>query len=541
MKTIIKNLTIIMFLSTSMFANATVGSITLLKGDVKIHDKTSTVNASLGLKLYEENSILTGKKSKAQFIFNDETIVTVGKNSNFSISKFMYDESQEPTIKFGLIKGAIKTITGEIGKIAPQKFSVKTKTATIGIRGTNFTTSILDDKSLMAYCTYGAINVNYNGKDYLVKQGFYIVISPNGTVEVKEFNSTKLRDMSARLFGSMVPPKGKAKEDGAEPKDDMIIDETTEVVAGIVITDVTQEVQAKEQADKQDEINEHDDNPQSPAPAPAPVVDIIMNGFNIVNDRYTGMSTALVALKFTEDGSIFDTVNSFLEATAVGNSSGNGEEDDWKFTISATPDNFTSREDFSTNFSSVQMVPIGSSSSTNESLSPDSTFIATPDDLANGDYMSWGSWSADVTFTSNQSGTSMSDSHNFIGFWVSGEETDVAIVNAQTGTSVYNGIYRAIDFTNSNNTINGSATMNVDFGSDTATLNIATLNYDFTNISISGNSLNGNTVLDSGGTSRTGTVDGTFYGSNADGIGGNFQIEDFPNSVHVKGVYEVKR
>jgi len=189
------------FMTTPMYADI-VATITALKGSATIQRNSKKIVATLGEKVDDNDNIITADNSKLQLIFKDETIISIGKNSHFSIKEYLFEDNQTPVAKFGMLRGAMRTITGKIGKIAPQKFTVTTKTATIGIRGTNF--SIITDPSgsLQAYCTYGKISVTFNNKEYVVKQGFFVDITNNGKVHIKAFSAKELKNMKKQNFGS---------------------------------------------------------------------------------------------------------------------------------------------------------------------------------------------------------------------------------------------------------------------------------------------------------------------------------------------------
>ena len=198
----IKLLTITtLFLATLTHADI-VATITALSGKATIERNSQKIVATLGIKVHGNDNIITADNSKLQLIFKDETIISIGKNSHFSIKEYLFEENQEPVAKFGMLRGAMRTITGKIGKIAPQKFTVTTKTATIGIRGTNFSVITSPDGSLQAYCTYGKINVTFNNKEYIVKQGFFVDISNDGRVQTKPFSAKELKNMRKQNFGS---------------------------------------------------------------------------------------------------------------------------------------------------------------------------------------------------------------------------------------------------------------------------------------------------------------------------------------------------
>lgn len=499
-----------------------VATITAMKGSVTIENSAGSRNASLGSKLEEKDSVITAKKSKAQIIFEDETIVTVGKNSHFSIQEYLYEAGQKPKAEFGLLKGAMSTITGKIGKIAPEKFLVKTKTATIGIRGTNFTIIVLEDGSQKVYCTYGAISVTINGQVYIVKQGYNVTISPTGEVTLQAFTPNELAGMKSSYFTEPEPLKGKASEDETEYSNGFIIDTTRDSIGEYFIDDITEQIQ---------------DAVQTATPTST---NIVMTGWSVdYFDRYTDM-TPKVSLSFAQDGSAFDSANSWLQVLNKSNSSGNGENDNWKFFISSVPTAYTSRDNFSTTFSSVELTPLTGSTSVNAVLAAGSSFTAIAD-LSPNDFMSWGVWNASVDFESVQSGVLLPDSHSFNGLWVSGEPTDPTVIAGLNTFVTYTGDYKVFSVSTAFAPEDGAglASLDVDFASDQATLTLIGNNgalpssYQFNNMVVSGNTVSGGTI-----SLGSGSANGTFYGPTGTSVGGNFQITD-GSTVDVKGVYQV--
>lgn len=530
MKFFIKIAVIISVLVLPSFANA-VASVTAIKGKVNIHNVTIDKLATLGAKLEEKDSVITADNSKAQIMFTDDTIVTVGKNSNFSISQYIFEDSKEPAVEFNLVKGAMRTITGKIGKIAPEKFSVHAKTATIGIRGTNFTVVVLENGATRAYCTFGAISVTVGSSTEIVNHGFYLEVSPTSEINIKEFSAKELKNMRENSFGAEEPLEGEASKDGTYYGNGVVIDDVTDDVSQATNLGVDDSRQDSSQAVVVT---------STPKPTPEPTY-ISMTGFEASGNKYT-TGSAGVSLKFVDDGSSFDQTNSWLEVKNHANSSGNGENDDWKFTLAKTPTSFTSRDNFETTFSAVTLTPIGSSTSTNAQLTA-SSFKATTD-LSSSDLMSWGTWSATVTFKSTQSGSSMSDNHEYKGLWQSGEPTEASVVNAMSGSATYSGKYQVYQVNASNfTTETGNASLSVNFGTDKATLTISSNSllaseYNFNNMTLSGNGISGGTASGNNINTTDSYANGTFYGANANSAGGNFQIT---NGQSYQGVYQVSK
>jgi hypothetical protein len=138
---------ITLFIFLSCFVYGSVGKITALKGEVYIEREMKQIQAQVGSELLLKDIVITKNLSKALILMNDQTSITIGKNSNMSISEFIYDEKvvQNNKASFNFGTGIYRTITGKIGKLNKSKFKIKTKTASIGIRGTVFDVAVSDD------------------------------------------------------------------------------------------------------------------------------------------------------------------------------------------------------------------------------------------------------------------------------------------------------------------------------------------------------------------------------------------------------------
>ena len=200
MRILYKIIVLSVLFTTSLFS-LNIGTITLLKGNANITREGTDIAAILGAKLNEKDIIITKEQSKVQVVFNDQTIITIGRNSKFSINEYLFEESNAPLAKFSLLKGAVRTITGKIGKIAPHRFSIKTKTAIIGIRGTIFSILASEDGSTEVFCTFGEVTVEVDDILTTVPQGFYVTVSATGKVsKVEKFTSSELKKMKNESF-----------------------------------------------------------------------------------------------------------------------------------------------------------------------------------------------------------------------------------------------------------------------------------------------------------------------------------------------------
>lgn len=142
----------------SIFSWANIGNIATLIGGVKILRANSVIQASSGMALQQKDKIKTEKKSRVQIILKDDTVVTIGANSLFSFDKYRFTGDKQSEAKMRIERGFFRSVTGRIGKIAPERFKVKTLSATIGIRGTDFA-AIVSKKSERILCYRGGIDV----------------------------------------------------------------------------------------------------------------------------------------------------------------------------------------------------------------------------------------------------------------------------------------------------------------------------------------------------------------------------------------------
>lgn len=127
---------LILILLIPSFLLAHIAEVMGLKGDVTLISKQQKRPLQLHDKLDTGMQIQSASGSKATLHFNDGTVVNIGSNSSFTIVN--YDSGLDPVAEFFVDWGSFKVLTGKIAKIAPLRFKVRTKTATIGVRGTYF-------------------------------------------------------------------------------------------------------------------------------------------------------------------------------------------------------------------------------------------------------------------------------------------------------------------------------------------------------------------------------------------------------------------
>ena len=141
-----KHLYIVLFvfylLSSPFFCVAQIESAGIIKsvsGKVTITAPNQTISmlAVPNMKIIQGDSIKTGRKGNIGLIFNDDTVISLGPNSEIVIQQFLFNPvDNELSFVAKMIKGTFSFISGQITKLAPNKVQLKTPDATLAIRGT---------------------------------------------------------------------------------------------------------------------------------------------------------------------------------------------------------------------------------------------------------------------------------------------------------------------------------------------------------------------------------------------------------------------
>ena len=82
---------------------------------------------------------VSNNNSNAQILFLDQTILTLGEDTELTIDEFIYDpNSHDGSFVSNVKSGTVKFITGQISKKNPENLEVKFPSGTLGARGTEF-------------------------------------------------------------------------------------------------------------------------------------------------------------------------------------------------------------------------------------------------------------------------------------------------------------------------------------------------------------------------------------------------------------------
>ncbi|MEE4364306.1 MAG: FecR domain-containing protein [Desulfotignum sp.] len=116
-----------------------IGTIKTTKGDVTVIRSAGQTPGHVGDKLYPADVLQTGTNSSTGIIFEDNTVLSLGSDTEIIISDYVFaPEKGLFSMVIQMIKGTASYLSGIIGKQSPETVEFHTPDATINIRGTQF-------------------------------------------------------------------------------------------------------------------------------------------------------------------------------------------------------------------------------------------------------------------------------------------------------------------------------------------------------------------------------------------------------------------
>ena len=152
---------LLIFIVNSSIASANIsefiGVIGAAIGEIQNQKNEKLVNGS---KIFYGDTITSKQQSNAQILFLDQTVLTLGEDTELTIDEFIYDPaSHEGSFVSNVKSGTVKFITGQISNKNPDNLEVKIPSGTLGARGTEFVVlSESDNKSTVVLLGPGPEN-----------------------------------------------------------------------------------------------------------------------------------------------------------------------------------------------------------------------------------------------------------------------------------------------------------------------------------------------------------------------------------------------
>lgn len=137
-------LKIMTFICLMWFGNvigdeAAIGYVKNVSGDAWISNGSARQKAEVGSPIYQGSVLQTGSRSSLGVTFKDETVMSFGAETVFTVDEYLYAPAQgKLKLSSKLAKGSLNYVSGVIAKLKPEAVTVGTPSGIIGVRGTQF-------------------------------------------------------------------------------------------------------------------------------------------------------------------------------------------------------------------------------------------------------------------------------------------------------------------------------------------------------------------------------------------------------------------
>lgn len=132
-------------------------TVEALHGQVSMQDVHGQARPlTLNAEIEEGDLIETGTDGEVHLLTQDDALLALRPNSRFRIDHYRVSE-QEPSIVMNLFKGSLRSLTGWLAARHPSAYRLHTPSATIGVRGTDHETTVLEQDGADSAGTYDSV------------------------------------------------------------------------------------------------------------------------------------------------------------------------------------------------------------------------------------------------------------------------------------------------------------------------------------------------------------------------------------------------
>jgi len=171
-----------------VLAFANIGEVSELSGVAAQIERSGTeIVADLATDIQSMDEVET-TNGRLKIAFVDETEVSLTEHTYLEINEYVYDpDPNKSKMALNFAQGTARFATGKLGLVPRENISIQTPTATIGIRGTDFTTTVDElGRSLVILLPNGNCLDARNLEEGCVPSGSITVTNLGGSVTLDE-------------------------------------------------------------------------------------------------------------------------------------------------------------------------------------------------------------------------------------------------------------------------------------------------------------------------------------------------------------------
>ena len=139
------SLAVVLFSISAAALAADAGEIKVVRGAAHIERGSERLAARVGMPVQEADRVVTGADGTVGITFADNSLLSIGPGSSFAIDRYVFDSTTHAG-KFDstLSKGTLAVVSGKMVKQSPEAMHVRTPSAIMGVRGTDFVVRVTD-------------------------------------------------------------------------------------------------------------------------------------------------------------------------------------------------------------------------------------------------------------------------------------------------------------------------------------------------------------------------------------------------------------
>lgn len=193
-------------LSAATDATAAIGSVTEQTGLAEIQRDKNSIPSAVNTSVEMNDAVVTAR-ARVGITFEDDTKVEINEQSKMVIDEFVYDpasgkDTGKLAIKVAL--GTARYASGQIAKDNPASVKIETPTATIGVRGTDFSMTV-DELGRSLIILLPSCPVGFKNVERDCKTGKIIVTTDAGEEVLDQpFQATVTKSREANPAKSVI-------------------------------------------------------------------------------------------------------------------------------------------------------------------------------------------------------------------------------------------------------------------------------------------------------------------------------------------------
>ena len=119
-------------------APAPVGIVRTVSKEAYILRNETPIAAKTNMRIMKGDVIKTGPAGSLGMIFDDDTLISMGPDSEFAVEDFLFSPSEKKlSLVVRMLQGTFSYLSGQISRLLPDAVRLETPDATIGTRGTH--------------------------------------------------------------------------------------------------------------------------------------------------------------------------------------------------------------------------------------------------------------------------------------------------------------------------------------------------------------------------------------------------------------------